>query len=131
MRRARRTIPLAGEMLRLLGDWVASEGLDSEDLVFGQVTPKRLRHAWDRIREAAKIPDVRFHDLRHTYAVFCAKSGMPMVELQQRLGHASITMTQHYAVYAPPIESVHYRAALHGMGMAGEVPPEHGSLRSA
>ena len=48
-----------------------------------------------------------------------------------RLGHASITMTQRYAVYAPPIESVHYRAALHGMGMAGETPTEHGSLRTA
>ncbi len=66
-----------------------------------------------------------------TSAVHCAKSGMPIVELQIRLGHASITMTQRYAVYAPSIASVHYQAALHGMGMAGETPAEPGALRSA
>ena len=38
----------------------------------------------------------------------------------ERLGHATITMTQRYAVYAPPIASVHYQAALNGMGMAGD-----------
>ena len=42
------------------------------------------------------------------------------MELRQRLGHATITMTQRYAVYAPPIQSVHYQAALDGMGMAGD-----------
>ena len=118
--RARRFIPLAGEMATILQDWVEAEELGSDDLVFGQVTKTRLRQAWDRIREAAGIREVRFHDLRHTYAVHCAKNGMPLVELQQRLGHATITMTQRYAVYAPPIQSVHYQAALDGMGMAGD-----------
>jgi hypothetical protein len=56
-------------------------------------------------------------------AVWCAKAGMPLVELQQRLGHATITMTQRYAVYCPPVTSVHYEAALRQMGMgSGEAP---------
>ena len=118
--RARRFIPLAGEMATILQDWVEAEELGSDDLEFGQVAKTRLRQAWDRIREEAGIPEVRFHDLGHTYAVHCSKNGMPLVELQQRLGHATITMTQRDAVYAPPIASVHYQAALDGMGMAGD-----------
>ena len=86
------------------------------------MTNRQLRRAWERIREEAGLDDVRFHDLRHTYAVWCAKAGMPLVELQQRLGHATITMTQRYAVYSPPTASVHYDAALRRMGMGSEVP---------
>jgi len=65
------------------------------------------------------LDDVRFHDLRHTYAVHCAKAGMPLGELQQRLGHATITMTMRYAVYQPPVASVHYDRALSDMGLDG------------
>ncbi len=73
------------------------------------------------------VDDVRFHDLRHTYAVHCAKAGMPLGELQQRLGHATITMTMRYAVYQPPVASVHYDRALTDMGLddRGILPPLH------
>jgi len=78
-----------------------------------------LRKAWEKIRAAAGLEDVRFHDLRHTYAVHCAKAGMPLGELQQRLGHASIVMTMRYAVYQPPMASTHYDRALSDMGLEG------------
>lgn len=116
--RARRRIPLAGEPLALLRRWVASEGLDSDEFVFAEVDEYNLRYAWEQIREEADLEDVRFHDLRHTYAVHCAKAGMPLGELQQRLGHANIQMTMRYAVYQPPMESTHYRQALAGMGLS-------------
>jgi hypothetical protein len=59
-----------------------------------EVTNRQPRRARERIRVDAGLDDVRFHDLRHTYAVWCAKAGMPLVQLRQRLGHATITMTQ-------------------------------------
>ncbi len=102
-------------MLDLLRIQVDSEG--KEDLVFGNVAEKTLRPAWEDARRAAGLEDVWFHDLRHTYAVHCAKAGMPLGELQQRLGHASITMTMRYAVYQPPTASTHYRQALSDMGL--------------
>ena len=77
--------------------------------LFPDVTKGGLRHAWERTRDAAGLEDVRFHDLRHTYAVHCAKAGMPLVELQQRLGHATTGMTMRYAVYSPPVVSTHHR----------------------
>ena len=88
--RARRMIPLAGEALSKLKRWVEENQLDPSDLLFPGVTEGGLRHAWEKTRKAAELEDVRFHDLRHTYAVHCSKAGMPLVELQQKLGHATI-----------------------------------------
>ena len=48
---------------------------------------------------------------------------MPLGELQQRLGHASITMTMRYAVYQPPMASTHSDRALSDMGIDGVSVP--------
>ena len=121
--RARRRVPLGGESLGALRAWVVEEELGEADLLFGSITTHMLRKAWEKIRSAAGQDDVRFHDLRHTYAVHCAKAGMPLGELQQRLGHASITMTMRYAVYQPPMSSTHYDRALSDMGLANASAP--------
>ena len=121
--RARRVLPLVGEMLELVSRWIEEEGLGPHERLFPDLNRSTLRHAWDRIRERAGVEDVRFHDTWHTFAVACAKSGMPLGELQQRLGHASIATTMIYAAYAPPIASAHYQLALERLGMSTE--PAH------
>ncbi len=121
--KAMRRVPLGGESLDALGGWVTEEGLGEADPLFGSITTHTLRKAWEQIRSAAGLADVRFHDLRHTYAVHCAKAGMPLGELQQRLGHASIVMTMRYAVYQPPMASTHYDRALSDMGLASADRP--------
>ena len=128
--RARRSVPLGGEVLDLLRLWVESRSLGEEDLVFGTITAEALRPAWEDARRAAGLEDVWFHDLRHTYAVHCAKAGMPLGELQQRLGHASITMTMRYAVYQSPTASIHYSQALCDMGLAAARGPKIASPTS-
>jgi integrase len=40
-------------------------------------------------RDAAKRPDLRFHDLRHTGAVLAAATGATLAELMSRLGHST------------------------------------------
>lgn len=40
-------------------------------------------------RKAAGRPDLRFHDLRHTGAVFAAQTGATLAELMSRLGHST------------------------------------------
>ena len=42
-----------------------------------------------RAREAARRPDLRFHDLRHTGAVLAAQTGATVAELMGRLGHST------------------------------------------
>ena len=49
----------------------------------------------------ARVREVRFHDLRHTFATRLAASGQPMRTIQEFLGHADSKTTQIYAHYAP------------------------------
>jgi integrase len=44
---------------------------------------------------------VRFHDLRHTFAILSLREGMPIWELSQILGHSSITITQNIYLKNP------------------------------
>jgi integrase len=54
-------------------------------------------------RNAAGVPppNVRIHDLRHTFGVHCAQAGVPIARLQKLLGHASPHMTLRYMKHAP------------------------------
>ena len=45
--------------------------------------------------------EVKFHDLRHTFATRLAASGQPLRTIQEFLGHADSKTTQIYAHYAP------------------------------
>ena len=58
---------------------------------------KYIYGTWDRIRRKAGLPDVRIHDLRHSYASFLVNSGRSLYEVQKLLGHADISTTQRYA----------------------------------
>ena len=41
----------------------------------------------------AGLPDVRFHDLRHTAATLMLQNGIHPKVVQERLGHSDISMT--------------------------------------
>lgn len=56
-----------------------------------------LGHIWERIRKAAKIPDVRLHDLRHSYASVGAASGLGLPIIGALLGHSDVATTARYA----------------------------------
>ena len=56
-----------------------------------------LQPLWERIRRAAEIPDVRIHDLRHTYASYGVNGGHNLSVVGRLLGHSKITTTQRYA----------------------------------
>jgi integrase len=50
---------------------------------------------------SAGVREVKFHDLRHTFATRLAASGQPLRTIQEFLGHADSKTTQIYAHYAP------------------------------
>lgn len=56
-----------------------------------------LGHMWNRIRKAAEIPDVRIHDLRHSYASVGAAAGLGLPIIGALLGHVDQATTQRYA----------------------------------
>jgi integrase len=49
----------------------------------------------------AKLDDVNFHTLRHTFASWAVMRGVSMKELEELLGHSSLAMTMRYAHLAP------------------------------
>ena len=60
-----------------------------------------IQTAYNNAVEAAKLDDVNFHTLRHTFASWAVMRGVTPKELQELLGHASLAMTMRYAHLAP------------------------------
>lgn len=52
---------------------------------------------WKAVRRRSGIKDLRFHDLRHTFASWFMQGGGDVLLLKAILGHSSITMSQGYA----------------------------------
>jgi len=52
---------------------------------------------WLAVRQAAGLPDVRLHDLRHTYASTGLLAGYSLSVLGKLLGHSDAATTQRYA----------------------------------
>jgi site-specific recombinase XerD len=73
---------------------------------------------WHLIRDAADLPDVRIHDLRHTYASLLINKGVSLYEVQTLLGHSSVQMTQRYAHLQPDL--LHQRAEIVGGIVSGQ-----------
>jgi integrase len=48
---------------------------------------------FQRLAKAAKLPVIRLHDLRHSYATASHEAGVPLKVVQERLGYASIAIT--------------------------------------
>ena len=65
--------------------------------------PKTLKpyvsiyYAWDTVRKAAGLSDVKCHSLRHSYASFLVNAGRTLYEVQHLLGHTQIKTTQRYS----------------------------------
>jgi integrase len=53
--------------------------------------------AWEALRDAAGIPDVRLHDLRHSFASVLASQGLSLPIIGALLGHSTPATTARYA----------------------------------
>lgn len=58
---------------------------------------KALQASWIRVRRLAGIPDVRIHDLRHSFASFAVMSGGTLPIIGKLLGHNTPITTARYA----------------------------------
>ena len=52
---------------------------------------------WEKIRRAAVLPDVRLHDLRHSFASVAINAGVSLTLIGRLLGHAQPETTARYA----------------------------------
>jgi hypothetical protein len=51
--------------------------------------------------KAAGMRDIRWHDLRHSFASNLIAAGVPILQVQAWMGHSTIAMTMRYAHLAP------------------------------
>ena len=58
---------------------------------------KCIFFSWKVAREYAGMPELRIHDLRHSFASALVNSGIPLYDVQSLLGHQSFKTTQRYA----------------------------------
>lgn len=79
-----RVVPVLEEMQ----GWFSALPFDTSE--------NRLRVAIETARVAVGM-NVRFHDLRHTYASFLAASNAPMTAVRDLLGHSSLLVTSRYS----------------------------------
>lgn len=56
-----------------------------------------IKRAWNRIRQRARLEDVRFHDLRRTCGSWMANQGIPLQVIGKVLNHSQISTTEIYA----------------------------------
>jgi integrase len=124
--RKRRTIPISTVRLRAVLDWLHldadGEKKPDEALVFSDETGEplgRFRTAWvtavlkahgvkpewksynwtaltPACRQHFRRINLRWHDLRHEYASRLVEKGVPLAQVRDLLGHASIMTTERY-----------------------------------
>lgn len=56
-----------------------------------------LTKLWHKVREAAELPEVRVHDIRHSFASFGVSGGQSLYTVGKILGHSKAQTTQRYA----------------------------------
>ena len=68
---------------------------------WGRFDPTRPIRKWDTawraLRDAAGLPGLRFHDLRHTFITELAEMGIPDHVMESITGHLSRRMLEHYS----------------------------------
>ncbi len=73
-------------------------GYTDEDLVVCLVDgrplhPKTLSYYFERETRRLGLPPIRLHDLRHTHATLALQAGVHPRVVQERLGHANVSIT--------------------------------------
>jgi integrase len=57
------------------------------------IQPQTVTRLWERFLDSAKLPPIRFHDLRHSHATHMLASGVHPKIASERLGHATVGLT--------------------------------------
>ena len=84
-----RIIYLGPEAMEVLGRLPRTFGT-----ITGILDPKKL---WNKMRIVAGCPDLRMHDLRHSFASEALSLGYNLAQTGELLGHASEQTTKRYA----------------------------------
>jgi integrase/transposase len=117
-----RSVPVSAQVMELLRTIHDYRGNPREGRVVTSRTGGKLssiNRTWTQIREAAGIPDVRIHDLRHSFASDALMSGIPLAVVGEMLGHRQPQTTQRYAHLANSV--VRQAVEITGLRISGAI----------
>lgn len=93
-RSSNRVIPISNKIKKLL---LKKQKQSNHPFVFSvnghPCEPRLLTRYFHKLREAAEIGEVHFHQLRHTFATRCIETRADIASVSALLGHASAKMT--------------------------------------
>lgn len=95
-----RTVPIHPALLPLLQNTLRTGGspyVAADAKTF--VNPRTFAYRFQRLLERAKLPPIRFHALRHTFATRCIAAGMDVKTLSELMGHSGVTVTMNTYVH--------------------------------
>ena len=73
--------------------WSNDDGFIFTDELGGHLARQTVYSGFKRIVRNLGIPDTRFHDMRHSYAVAAIQAGDDMKTVQENMGHHSAAFT--------------------------------------
>ncbi len=73
-------------------DW-HEYGLIFPNRLGGPIHPRNLLRDFKKLLRDGGLPEIRFHDLRHTAASLMLNHGIPVIIVSRRLGHAKPSIT--------------------------------------
>jgi len=92
------TLKAVREKWRIQHNGVEAE---QDDFIFANPTTGKpfssFFYSWNTARDKAGMPELRVHDLRHSFASFLVNAGRSIYEVKELLGHADIKTTSRYA----------------------------------
>lgn len=93
-------VPLVGQLVLMLKELKLQSG--GNPWVFPRpLNPKEHltepRKVWDRIKERARLSNLRMHDLRRTVASYECMGGVNLSVVSKTLNHKTLSATQVYA----------------------------------
>jgi integrase len=77
-------------------------GLVFSSSVGTPLEPRNLFRNFKALLKKARLPDVRFHDLRHSAASLMLAQGVPLRVVMEVLGHSSISLTANTYSHVMP-----------------------------
>jgi len=88
------------------GDRWEEHGLIFPSSVGTPTGQRNLIRSYKRLLKKAGLPNIRFHDLRHTAATLMLLNGIPLIVVSRRLGHSKPSVTLDiYGHYLPGMQA--------------------------
>lgn len=94
---------------RKMGDRWQENNLIFPSSVGTPLDQYNLYHHFKSTIQRAGLPDIRFHDLRHTAASLMLNHGIPVIIVSRRLGHSKVSITLD--IYGHLIQEMQNEAA--------------------